>query len=207
MPKKEAVSILASQIMRIETLKNQEPFSSEFKKWKRDTEVAIEKIFGNNTRHLNDFKHIRYTLVVTGEDTTQSEYNKKFYAGLEDAHSILQSMIEEIQQYGLVQPAKKVSSDEPEPKSPWNTGSFYLLVVLAIVAAISYISSFVHFAVLPIIIIGTILASILVIISQQKYDDKLSDKSFSIFLHKILESLPLLRNRKTTEENNDESKQ
>lgn len=202
MLKKEAVSILTSQITRIETLKNQEPFSSEFKKWKRDTEVAIEKIFGNNTRHLNDFKHIRYTLVVTGGDTTRSEYNKKFYAGLEDAHSILQSMIEEIQQYGLIQLSKKVSSDEP--KSPWNTGLLYLLVASVIVSVIGYVGSVVGTIMLPIVIVGAILVLILVIISQQKQDGKLSDKNFSIFLNKILESLPLLRNRKTTEENRDE---
>lgn len=37
-------------------------FFHEFKKWKRNTEIVIDKIFGDKTRNLKDFDDISYSL-------------------------------------------------------------------------------------------------------------------------------------------------
>src|SRR5882672_10130583 len=75
--------------------------SPEFEKWKRDTEIAIEQIFGRATRHIQDFKNIRFyqTLSYTGMPADAQQVRCR--EGLEEARAILQSMLEEIQEYGL----------------------------------------------------------------------------------------------------------
>ena len=51
--KNKAIAKLQQQINEIEELKNKPNFSPEYKKWHRDTEVAIENIFGQGTRHVS----------------------------------------------------------------------------------------------------------------------------------------------------------
>ena len=36
--------------------------SPKFKKWRRNTEIAITNIFGKESRHIEDFKDVRYQL-------------------------------------------------------------------------------------------------------------------------------------------------
>ena len=43
--KEDAIAKLNEQIDKISEVKKHERFSPQFKKWKRDTEVAIENIF------------------------------------------------------------------------------------------------------------------------------------------------------------------
>ena len=53
MKKEEAIEKLKRQIQLIDNLKSQPIFSQDFTKWKRDTEISIEWIFGNDTRQRN----------------------------------------------------------------------------------------------------------------------------------------------------------
>jgi len=115
-PKSEAVERLKRQIARIADVGQQPQFSSEFKKWHRDTEVVIEKIFGGETRHLKDFRDISYTLGAFSSSTPDSEFQKRFLKGLEDARLILTSMVEELEQY----------SDEPPLTTPPRSASTQL---------------------------------------------------------------------------------
>ncbi len=68
--------------------------SPRFQKWLRDTEIAVERAFGNESRHLRDFLDIQYRLPYVAESTREEQ--KAFNEGLELARSILQSMIDEI---------------------------------------------------------------------------------------------------------------
>ncbi len=72
--------------------------SQEFKKWKRNTEVAIEHTFGATSRHLEEFKEIHYTPIafVTG---IRSDWQTPYLNGLSRAEPMLESMIEEIEEY------------------------------------------------------------------------------------------------------------
>jgi hypothetical protein len=60
MKKEDAIEKLKRQIGLIDNLKSQPRFSQDFTKWKRDTEISIERIFGNDTRHIKEFKNIYY---------------------------------------------------------------------------------------------------------------------------------------------------
>lgn len=101
MDNKRAVSRLKEQLERISEIKKTPSFSPEFKKWKRDTEVAIQKIFGENGRHLKDFRGIGYSLGVFSTGTPEEEFEQAFREGLDEAASIIQSFLDEIKDYGL----------------------------------------------------------------------------------------------------------
>ena len=99
MDKQPAIERLQSQLNYIENLKIQPIFSEDFYVWQRDTEVAIEKIFGSDQRHLNDFKSIEYLLPLIATYGTEEGKNQEFKQGLDRAKSTLKSFIAEIQDY------------------------------------------------------------------------------------------------------------
>jgi hypothetical protein len=73
--------------------------NSSFIKWYRDTEIAIENIFGQKTRHINDFKGVRFNLSVVTPSTQQSDYIKQNSMGRANAKVILSSLVDEITEY------------------------------------------------------------------------------------------------------------
>jgi len=93
--REKALEILNQQIEFIPEIKNKRILSSEFKKWKRDTEIAIQKIFGQATRHIDDFTKIRYYL----GSSLEREDRAYFCRSLDDAEAILQSFIDELLKY------------------------------------------------------------------------------------------------------------
>jgi len=97
--KAEALAVLRRQIQRIDDVKMRPRLSPEFQKWKRDTEIAIENIFGTNTRHSEDFGGIRYGLGAFTNLTPESAFEEAFRSGLEDARAVLQSFIDEVSEY------------------------------------------------------------------------------------------------------------
>ena len=74
-------------------------FSPEFKKWHRDTEIAIQKIFGDDTRHIKDFQSVHYAVQAFSEGIPDAVYQKHYNEGLENAKGILSSFIDEINEY------------------------------------------------------------------------------------------------------------
>lgn len=60
MEKQKAIEILEKQRAEINGLKNISDSSSSpaFTKWHRDTQIAVEKIFGKKNRHIKDFLDI-----------------------------------------------------------------------------------------------------------------------------------------------------
>lgn len=73
--------------------------STDFDRWKRNTEVAIENTFPSKQRHIADFKAaISPPRIYTGYGTREQE-QKIYTDNLEAAQPILQSMIDEIEEY------------------------------------------------------------------------------------------------------------
>jgi hypothetical protein len=113
MPSKiDATSKIQLQINAIAPLRQQPRFSPDFKLWQRNTEIAIEKIFGSDTRHIKDFTSISYSLSFGGSGIPDSEYQNRYLKGLETAKSILQSMLEEITEYGINSFDDPIESDK-----------------------------------------------------------------------------------------------
>lgn len=112
MKQEKAIELLQRQIDLIPNIQQQARFSQDFKKWKRDTEIIIEKIFGNKTRHLKDFDNISYSPWAFSSSTPDYKFQQKFVNGLESAKSILKSMIDEIIEFS------DINNDEPVEINP-----------------------------------------------------------------------------------------
>lgn len=97
--KEKAAEKIAALIERIDELQKIERGSAQFKKWIRDTQVALEHIFGKESRHLTDFNQIRYSLGAFSRSTPEHKFQQRYVEGLENARHVLVSMIEEIQEY------------------------------------------------------------------------------------------------------------
>jgi hypothetical protein len=95
----KSVERLKRQIAAIEQLRNKYEQWDEFKKWHRDTEVVIEKIFGSTGRHLRDFDEINYSPMVVTNSTTDEDYRRRYLSGLDEAKAVLESFIGEIEEF------------------------------------------------------------------------------------------------------------
>lgn len=89
-------------------------------------------------------------------------------------------------------------------KSPWISGSFYLLVAIIVVAGLAVISNMIPWYLLPIIIVGGVLIIGLIGILQLRNDEKLKDESFVSLIGETYKRLPLLFRRRNKENNTKE---
>lgn len=99
MNKEKAMEKLLKQKSVAEGLTKIPSGSQEFKKWYRDTEVAIENIFGEGTRHSKDFDDISYSLSFFSTSTSDYEFEVAYQSGVKTAVTLLQSFIDEIEEY------------------------------------------------------------------------------------------------------------
>lgn len=96
----KAIELLKRQIEKSNALASTKRFGPEWEKWRRDTEVVIQRIFGTGGRHESDFAGISYSPSVVVSGTSDSYYQRIYLEGLETARQILTSMIEELENFG-----------------------------------------------------------------------------------------------------------
>ncbi|MGF6355836.1 hypothetical protein ABIE27_003751 [Paenibacillus sp. 4624] len=103
MNQEEAIKRIEQQISNIEVLRRvpRGASSPEFSKWHRDTQIIITKIFGEKTRHINDFDGISYHVNFFSSNTPDSYFDKFYQEGLDEVTSILQSFAQEINDFGI----------------------------------------------------------------------------------------------------------
>ncbi|HEY0838472.1 MAG TPA: hypothetical protein VGE72_31480 [Azospirillum sp.] len=101
MKKQQSIDILTRQREITKILANTRSSDPAFTKWRRDTEIAIERIFGVQSRNLTDFKDVHYSLSFFSTSTPDSDFIQAYRHGLENAAAVLNSMIDEIEEYGL----------------------------------------------------------------------------------------------------------
>lgn len=117
----DAIRRLKGQLDQVESLKAGPRFSSDFKKWYRDTEIIIERVFGQGTRHGKDFTSIHYNLRAYSSGTHDSAFDGAFIKGLNNAASVLESFIREVEDYW------ENNSASPNPDRPTVLGKLSLL--------------------------------------------------------------------------------
>jgi predicted nucleotide-binding protein len=71
--------------------------SPSFKKWRRDTSIALNRIFGENSRHSNEFGEITYEYPLVDSDADDDKWS--YEEGLSHASALLQSMADEVRDY------------------------------------------------------------------------------------------------------------
>lgn len=96
-----AVEILKRQKELIIEIQKIDSSSPEFTKWKRDTEIAIERIFGASSRNVEDFKDVSYSPSVWVSGMPDSVFRNSYLSGLQQADAVLGSMIDEFLEYEL----------------------------------------------------------------------------------------------------------
>ena len=82
-------------------------------------------------------------------------------------------------------------------RSPWRSGSFFLVALVVIMALIAIIAANVHWSILPVVIIGGLLSITIIGAFQLKQDEKLSEVNFLTLVIESLRRLPLLRGGRT----------
>ena len=99
-PKKaKAIERLRRALDAIPDLKELRYDSPEFQKWRRNAQIAVTNTFGSDSDHIKDFNEIRFSLTVFRSRTPESRFQNAYMRGLESAASVLESMIEEIEEY------------------------------------------------------------------------------------------------------------
>lgn len=97
--KTEAKKRLQRALDSIPDLKQLRRNSPAFEKWHRDTRVAITNTFRDSSSHVKEFDAIRYYSGVIFSGMPDSSYQKAYVSGLESAGAVLQSMIDEVEEY------------------------------------------------------------------------------------------------------------
>ena len=89
--------------------------SPRFRKWTRNTEVAITNTFGDDTRHIQDFTSVSYYVMFA--PASVHETHEAYVKGLASAASVLESMIDEVKEYwpGDDQHTASTRSQEARP--------------------------------------------------------------------------------------------
>jgi predicted nucleotide-binding protein len=98
-PKLIALQRLQNALKEIPSLKQVRYNDPEFDRWCRNTRVAITNTFGEKSIHIDEFNGIRYSLLAFFDTTPYSEFQGAYIDGLSQASSILQSMIDEVDEY------------------------------------------------------------------------------------------------------------
>lgn len=104
--------------------------SQEFTKWHRNTRTAIQYTFGENSQHVEEFKKIRYSsmavLIDAPDYLIQAENKKAYQHGLQRASAILESMIEEIEEYWQDDVQPQIASRQPSVGEPVATNRVFV---------------------------------------------------------------------------------
>lgn len=116
MEKERAKKILNVLIESSVQLQKTPRDSPQFPKWKRDTTIAITNIFGDSG-HIQDFAQISFGTPNTGLAILDSYHQEAYIKGLKCSAAILQSMINEIDQYWPISTpkTKKTTNTRPSP--------------------------------------------------------------------------------------------
>ena len=95
--KGKALERLRKALGEIAELKELSTDSPQFKKWRRDTRVAITNTFGSGSDHIKDFEAVRFFSLSTYSSASRDQ--EVYAQGLRSAAAILESMIDEINEY------------------------------------------------------------------------------------------------------------
>lgn len=77
--------------------------NESFDQWKRAISVALEKIFGDDSKHVKEFNGIRYTMGIMTATTPESAHRSARLAGIKRVEVLLKSLIEEVSEYGQIE--------------------------------------------------------------------------------------------------------
>ena len=118
--KAKAIELLRMALSKIPALREAEhdlpKLDKEIKKWKRNTEMNISDIFGNGSLYLEEFRKIPFT----------PPHYIELYKSLKVASSLLESMIDGIEEYWEDEHQKSTSSFAQQERT-MNTNEIFII--------------------------------------------------------------------------------
>ena len=126
--KSRAKNLLQCHLDSMPVLHGLSAFSQAFTKWHRDTRVAIENIFGQNSSNAKEFDDIKYIpLDVRQGSDIIFLYRGAYTKGLGRADGILRSMISEIEEYWPDDDQAQNPAPAPQPQKQTNTSQVFVI--------------------------------------------------------------------------------
>ncbi len=92
-------------------------------------------------------------------------------------------------------PSTETKATKDEYRSPWVSGSFYLTVLIVVIVALVVAARLLPIYVLPIVLVGGILAVSIIGALQLRQDDRLNEDNFLKLMALSLRYLPLIKGR------------
>ncbi|MBT4162853.1 MAG: hypothetical protein HOC70_13765 [Gammaproteobacteria bacterium] len=92
---------LQEKVDRVAKLRSIPRMAPEFKKWHRETEVLLQRVFGEDAYQLRDFSEISFVYRGAHMMGDEAPFERRYRAALEEASAILTSIMEEIVEFGL----------------------------------------------------------------------------------------------------------
>ena len=123
--KAKALERLQRALDAISALKQCQTASPAFKKWRRDTEIAIVNTFDKEDRHIADFKRVDYGHGEWSPEITV-EQQRDYWKGLDSATAVLDSMIDEVKEYWEDENEIPTLSETHE-NEPINTNEIFIV--------------------------------------------------------------------------------
>ena len=94
--KADALRRLRGVLNRVPALMGLPHDALEFTKWRRDVDVALARVFGDDSNHVKELKNIRFIPTFLGGEMADSEFREARDRGLLKAQAVLESMIDEV---------------------------------------------------------------------------------------------------------------
>lgn len=86
--------------------------SGAFERWHRAARVAVEHTFGDTSKQAQEFSRIGFYPVIVTHATTESDRQSAFTNGLKRAKLLIESLLEEIEEYWPDDDSSRVSTRE-----------------------------------------------------------------------------------------------
>ena len=118
--KSQAKARIQQALGVIPALQSTSRSSEDFRRWYRNTTIAIENTFPDHPQYQDDFEDIRYALYGAGE---QDGYRR----GLSTASAMLQSMLDEINEYWPDDVPIQDGAEKASPMQPVNTKQIFVV--------------------------------------------------------------------------------
>ncbi|MFP3976178.1 MAG: hypothetical protein ACOC6S_00385 [Chloroflexota bacterium] len=81
MDKQYAVDKLQGRLQALKELNASDPTDPEFKRWQRDTEIALQHLFGENSRHVKEFQEICFSPRAYSSINAEAAFANAFQKG------------------------------------------------------------------------------------------------------------------------------
>ncbi len=104
----EAIARLHRCLQALKELPCSSSLDAKYKKWSRDTKVALKHIFGPDSSQLAEFIEIYFMPRSFNRSNPSAAYARSFQNGRETAEALFVSMIEEVEEFGLSTRPKRV---------------------------------------------------------------------------------------------------